>query len=103
MAAVAAQAISRARLQSPKRSGSELPISIKVSGGYHELGGFASDVSNLARIVTLNNMNIQVDKSGQLSMEAVAKTFRYLDPEEIAISRREAAKAKAAAAKGGAK
>ena len=81
----------------------ELPISIKVSGGYHELGGFTSDVSNLARIVTLNNMNIQIDKSGQLSMEAVAKTFRYLDSEEIAISRREAAKAKAAAAKGGAK
>ena len=81
----------------------ELPINIKVSGGYHELGGFTSDISNLARIVTLNNMNIQTDKNGQLSMEAIAKTFRYLDPEEIAIARREAAKAKQAAAKGGAK
>ena len=73
----------------------ELPISIRLSGGYHEIGGFVSDVSNLARIVTLNNINLQLqEKSGQLSLEAVAKTFRYLDAGEIAAGRREAAKAR---------
>jgi type IV pilus assembly protein PilO len=76
----------------------ELPISIKLAGNFHDLAAFASDVSNLARIVTLNNMNLQQDKSGQLTLEATAKTFRYLDAEEIAQARREAAKAKQAAA-----
>ena len=73
----------------------ELPISIKLVGNYHDLGAFASDVSNLARIVTLNDVNINLqDKTGQLMLEAVAKTFRYLDSDEIAEQRREAAKAK---------
>ena len=76
----------------------ELPISIKLGGNYHDLAAFASEVSNLARIVTLNNMNLQQDKNGQLTLEAVAKTFRYLDAEEIAQARRDAAKAKQAAA-----
>ncbi len=72
----------------------ELPISIKLAGPYHDLGGFASDISNLARIVTLNNVNVQAnDKSGQLTLEAVAKTFRYLDKEEVDQGRREAIKA----------
>ncbi len=70
----------------------ELPISIKLVGSYHDLGAFTSDVSNLARIVTLNDMNITLqDKTGLLAMEAVAKTFRYLDSEEIEEQRREAA------------
>lgn len=83
----------------------ELPISIRLSGSYHEIGGFVSDVSNLARIVTLNNINLQLqEKSGQLTLEAVAKTFRYLDAGEIAAGRREAAKARpGAGAKGPAK
>jgi type IV pilus assembly protein PilO len=73
----------------------ELPINIRLVGNYHDLGSFTSDISNLPRIVTLNNLNIQLqEKSGQLSMEAIAKTFRYLDAEEIAAARREAAKAK---------
>ncbi len=75
----------------------ELPINIKLSGGFHDLGSFTSDVSNLARIVTLKDMNIQFqEKTGQLTMEAVAKTFRYLDADEIAQARAEAAKAKQA-------
>jgi type IV pilus assembly protein PilO len=75
----------------------ELPISVKLVGNYHDLGTFASDISNLPRIVTLNNLNIQMqEKTGTLSLEAIAKTFRYLDPEEVAAQRREAAKAKAA-------
>jgi type IV pilus assembly protein PilO len=76
----------------------ELPINIKLAGNFHDLAAFASDVSNLARIVTLNNMKLEQEKNGQLTLEAVAKTFRYLDNEEIAQARREAAKAKQAAA-----
>lgn len=68
---------------------SELPIQIKVTGGYHDLGAFASDVAQLSRIVTLNNLAIQTEKDG-LSMEATAKTFRYLDDEELAAQKRAA-------------
>ena len=71
----------------------ELPISIRLTGGYHDLAAFTSDVSNLARIVTLKDMNMQLqEQSGQLSMDVVAKTFRYLDADEIAQQRRDAAK-----------
>jgi len=70
----------------------ELPIAVKVSGKYHDLGAFASDIANLPRIVTLNNVNVQSGKSGNLTFDATAKTYRYLDPEEIAAQR--AAKAK---------
>ena len=75
----------------------ELPINLRLIGNYHDLGAFTSDLSNLPRIVTLNNLSIAVqDKTGKLTLEAVAKTFRYLDEEEIAAQRREAAaKAKA--------
>ncbi len=64
----------------------ELPISIKVSGRFHDMGSFAADIANLSRIVTLHNMNIvgvRTDPSGNLSMEAVARTYRYLDQAEI--------------------
>jgi type IV pilus assembly protein PilO len=71
----------------------ELPINIKITGNYHDMGAFASDIAQLPRIVTLNDVGITTDK-GSLSMEAVAKTFRYLDDEEIA-KQRAAAKAKA--------
>ncbi len=76
----------------------ELPISIKLAGKYHDLGAFASDIANLPRIVTLNNMNVAVGKAG-LTLDATAKTYRYLDAEELASQR----KAKQAAAKGPAK
>ncbi len=76
----------------------ELPISVRVVGNYHDLGSFASDIANLARIVTLNNIQIQQfePKGGNamLAMDATAKTFRYLDPEEIAQQRAAAAKLK---------
>ena len=79
----------------------ELPIAVKVSGQYHSIGSFTSDISNLPRIVTLNNLNITVpEKGGLLTMEAVAKTFRYLDQEEIAAARAEAAKKNPQAAAG---
>lgn len=72
----------------------ELPIAIKVSGHYHDVGAFASDIANLPRIVTLNKMNLVVVKDGSLSLDAVAKTFRYLDDEEVAAQRKAAATAK---------
>ncbi|WP_397407641.1 type 4a pilus biogenesis protein PilO [Polaromonas sp.] len=72
----------------------ELPIAIKVSGRYHDIGAFAADIANLSRIVTLNNMTITPVKDGMMSMDTTAKTFRYLDPEEVALQR------KAAPAKG---
>ncbi|MCO5122464.1 MAG: type 4a pilus biogenesis protein PilO [Rhizobacter sp.] len=63
----------------------ELPISIKVTGRYHDIGAFAADVANLSRIVTLHNMSITTgkDPGGTLSMEATARTYRYLDSNEI--------------------
>jgi type IV pilus assembly protein PilO len=64
----------------------ELPINIKITGTYHDMGAFASDVAQLPRIVTLNDLVIQNDK-GNLTMDAVAKTFRYLDEDEIAKQR----------------
>jgi type IV pilus assembly protein PilO len=72
----------------------ELPISVKVTGTYHDMGAFASDVAQLPRIVTLNDVVIANDK-GTLTMDAVAKTFRYLDEDEVARQRRSAKDAKA--------
>ena len=72
----------------------ELPINVKVTGNYHDMGAFASDVAQLPRIVTLNDLSIVNDK-GQLTMDAVAKTFRYLDEDELAKQRRSAKDAKA--------
>lgn len=90
----------------------EMPIEIKVIGGYHDLGAFASDISKLSRIVTLNDLgisNLAGDKkvkassepadSSRLVMEAVAKTYRYLDANEIASKREAEIKAKKAGKK----
>jgi type IV pilus assembly protein PilO len=78
----------------------ELPITVRVIGNYHDLGAFASDLANLPRIVTLNNVSIaQFEKSSNLVMDATAKTFRYLDPEEIAQQRAAANKKKPGEAK----
>ena len=72
----------------------ELPIAIKVTGRYHDIGAFASDIANLSRIVTLNNLTISPKTDGGLVLESTAKTFRYLDTDEVSAQR------KAAAAKG---
>ena len=80
----------------------ELPIQIKVVGNYHDIGAFASDVSQLSRIVTLNNLGLATDKEGNLMMDATARTFRYLDEEEVA-QQRKAAREKAEKAKQGKK
>ena len=76
----------------------ELPIKIRITGSYHDMGAFASDVAQLPRIVTLNDVVINNDK-GVLSLDAEAKTFRYLDEEELAKQRAAKAKEKAAKAK----
>ncbi|MGX5649382.1 MULTISPECIES: type 4a pilus biogenesis protein PilO [Hydrogenophaga] len=68
----------------------ELPIVIRVTGKYHDVGLFAADIANLSRIVTLNNLSLTpiATRDGYLTMEGVAKTFRYLDPEEIAAQQK---------------
>jgi type IV pilus assembly protein PilO len=62
----------------------ELPVTVRVMGNYHDIGAFASDVAQLPRIVTLNDINITPGKEQNLVLNAVAKTFRYLDDEELA-------------------
>jgi len=68
----------------------ELPIAVKVTGRYHDIGSFASDIAHLSRIVTLNNLSITPAADGKLSLEATAKTFRYLDQDEVAAQRKAA-------------
>lgn len=72
----------------------ELPIQVKVLGNYHDMGAFASDVGQLSRIVTLNNVAINAGKDGNLLLDATARTFRYLDDEELAAQRKAAQAAK---------
>lgn len=87
----------------------EKPIAIKVSGRYHDIGSFSADIANLSRIVTLHNLNISTvtisgkeqGLSGTLSMDAMARTYRYLDAGEVAEQRK--AKASAKSTKSGAK
>ena len=66
----------------------ELPITVRVTGRYHDIGAFASDIANLSRIVTLNNLVILPVRDGTLTMDATAKTFRYLDSDEVAAQRK---------------
>ncbi|WP_131112394.1 type 4a pilus biogenesis protein PilO [Sulfuricystis thermophila] len=74
----------------------ELPITINLTGSYHDFGNFAGDIAKLPRIVTLNDINVAPGKSGDvLTMSTTAKTFRYLDEEEMA-ARKRAEKAKGA-------
>jgi type IV pilus assembly protein PilO len=72
----------------PRDYYAELPITVRLTGRYHDLGAFASDIANLPRIVTLNNLTLTTVKDGTLSLDATAKTFRYLDEEELAAQRR---------------
>jgi len=67
---------------------SELPITVRVVGTYHDMGAFAADVGQLPRIVTLNDISIEAGKDGNLMMDATARTFRYLDEGEVAAQRK---------------
>jgi type IV pilus assembly protein PilO len=74
----------------------ELPIAIRVTGRFHDIGAFAADIAALSRIVTLHNLSISPDSKsagGGLSMEALARTYRYLDPAEVIEARKSAASA----------
>ncbi|MES2912094.1 MAG: type 4a pilus biogenesis protein PilO [Pseudomonadota bacterium] len=66
----------------------ELPIAVRVTGRYHDMGLFAADIANLSRIVTLNNLTIAPAGNGTLSMDTTAKTFRYLDNDEVSAQRK---------------
>ncbi|CAM8668410.1 PilO Tfp pilus assembly protein PilO [Comamonadaceae bacterium] len=66
----------------------ELPITIRVTGRYHDIGSFASDIANLSRIVTLNNLALAPRQDNTLTLDATAKTFRYLDPDEVQAQRK---------------
>jgi len=70
----------------------ELPITVKVVGTYHDMGAFASDVGQLPRIVTLSDVKLEASKDGILTMDATARTFRYLADDEVAAQRKAAAK-----------
>ena len=83
----------------PKEFYSELPIQVKVIGTYHDMGAFAADVGQLPRIVTLNDVTIETGKDGNLTMDVTARTFRYLDDEEVSAQRKAAAAKKAPAKK----
>jgi type IV pilus assembly protein PilO len=75
----------------------ELPINVRLTGSYHDFGAFAGDIGRLSRIVTLNDMSITGNpqsKDGTLVLDAVTKTFRYLDDEELAAKRKAAQAAK---------
>ena len=66
----------------------ELPIAVRVTGRYHDIGAFAADIANLSRIVTLNNLSLVPAKDGTLTLDTTAKTFRYLDNDEVALQRK---------------
>ena len=70
----------------------ELPIALRVTGRYHDVGAFAADIAHLSRIVTLNNLSVTPARDGTLLMEATAKTFRYLDSDEVEKQRKAAPK-----------
>jgi type IV pilus assembly protein PilO len=72
----------------------ELPITLRVTGRFHDVGSFAADIANLSRIVTLNNLGVTPNKDGTLVMDATAKTYRYLDGDEVAAQRKAAPGAK---------
>lgn len=78
--------------ESQKEFYAELPITVNVTGSYHDFGAFAGDIAGLSRIVTLNNISIApAGKSGEtLMMTTTAKTFRYLDENEMAAKRKQA-------------
>ena len=73
----------------------ELPVTLRLNGSYHDMGQFASDIGQLSRIVTLNDIGLTGGKDGTLVMDVTAKTFRYLDEEEVAAQNRAAKGVKA--------
>jgi type IV pilus assembly protein PilO len=75
----------------------ELPITVRVTGTYHDVGAFAADIAQLSRIVTLNNLSLTPSRENMMTLNTQVKTFRYLDPEEVAAQRKPAATPKGGA------
>lgn len=75
--------------EAPRDFYAEVPITLTLTGGYHDIGGFTGDIAKLPRIVTLNDLNLTAgSKEGLLVLKTTAKTFRYLDEEELARQRK---------------
>ena len=72
----------------------ETPIKVKVTGGYHDIAAFVSDISKLSRIVTLQDISMEPAKDGVLNMDATVKTYRYLDDEEVIAQKQSKDKSK---------
>jgi type IV pilus assembly protein PilO len=72
----------------------ETPIKVKVTGGYHDIAAFVSDISKLSRIVTLQDIAMEPAKDGVLNMDATVKTYRYLDDEEVNAQKQSKIKSK---------
>lgn len=68
----------------------ETPIHVKVTGGYHDIAAFVSDVAKLPRIVTMQDIAMEPTKDGVLNMDAIVKTYRYLDEDEIVAKKQKA-------------
>jgi type IV pilus assembly protein PilO len=82
--------------EAPKDFYTEVPITLNLSGSYHDIGAFTGDLAKLPRIVTLNDINLTPNPNGTLSLKTTAKTFRYLDEAELAGQRKAQQAAKGA-------
>jgi type IV pilus assembly protein PilO len=79
----------RPGVEAPQKFYATLPVSIKIKGGYHDIGGFVSDLAKMPRIVTLHDVALAPEKEGLLNMDARIQTYRYLDESELAEARRQ--------------
>lgn len=79
----------RPGVEAPADFYATLPVAIKVKGGYHDIGGFVSDLAKMPRIVTLHDVALAPEKEGLLNMEARIQTYRYLDENELAAARKQ--------------
>ena len=68
----------------PKEFYAEVPITLNLTGSYHDIGAFTGDLAKLPRIVTLNDINLVSNPKGMLILRTTVKTFRYLDEAELA-------------------
>jgi type IV pilus assembly protein PilO len=74
--------------EAPRDFYAEVPITLNLTGSYHDIGAFTGDVAQLPRIVTLNDINMSANPNGSLALKTTVKTFRYLDEAELASQRK---------------
>jgi type IV pilus assembly protein PilO len=74
--------------EGPREFYAEVPITLNLTGSYHDIGGFTGDLAKLPRIVTLNDINLSANANGSLALRTTAKTFRYLDEGELASQKK---------------